>query len=163
MRNVVCFHKPDEINGYLSNWYLSDFMIDGIRFSSMEQYMMYKKAIMFKDTEIAEQIMQTSDVGKIKSLGRSVRNYNESRWNGMRQIIIYNGLLEKFRQNKELADRLLSTDEDILAECAVQDKIWGIGRSMTDPARYNTTEWTGENLLGYSLMMVRDELRKNNT
>lgn len=162
MRNVVCFHNPDEINGYLSNWYLSDFVVDGIRFSSMEQYMMYKKAIMFKDSETAEQIMQTPDVGKIKSLGRSVRNYNESLWNGMRQIIIYNGLLEKFRQNKELADRLLSTDEDILAECTVQDKIWGIGRSMTDPARYNIDEWTGENLLGYSLMMVRNELRKSN-
>lgn len=23
--NVVCFHNPQEENGYLSNWYLSDF------------------------------------------------------------------------------------------------------------------------------------------
>ena len=161
MRNVVCFHKPEEINGYLSNWYLSDFMTEGIRFTSMEQYMMYKKAVLFNDTGIASQILQTSNVGKIKALGRSVGDYNESLWNGMRQIIVYKGLLEKFKQNKELADRLLSTDEDILAECAVGDKIWGIGRSMSDPSRFNTDEWTGENLLGYSLMMVRDELRKN--
>lgn len=161
MRNVVCFHKPEEINGYLSNWYLSDFMTDGIGFTSMEQYMMYKKAVLFDDTEIASQILQTSDVGKIKALGRSVGNYNESLWNGMRQIIVYKGLLEKFGQNKELADMLLATDMDILAECAVGDKIWGIGKSMSDPSRFNTDEWTGENLLGYSLMMVRDELRKN--
>lgn len=161
MRNVICFHKPDEINGYLSNWYLSDFIIDGIKFTSMEQYMMYKKAILFNDDEIASQIMLTSNVGKIKSLGRSVRNYNESQWNGMRQIIVYNGLLEKFRQNEELATRLLSTDKDILAECAVHDSIWGIGKSMTDSCRYNIAEWAGENLLGYSLMMVRDELQKS--
>lgn len=161
MRNVVCFHKPEEINGYLSNWYLSDFMTDGIRFTSMEQYMMYKKAILFNDTEIASQILQTSDVGKIKALGRSVGNYNESLWNGMRQIIVYKGLLEKFKQNEKLADKLLSTGGDIPAECSVGDKIWGIGKSMTDPSRFNTDEWTGENLLGYSLMMVRDELRKN--
>ncbi|MGN0609820.1 MAG: NADAR family protein [Oscillospiraceae bacterium] len=161
MRNIVCFHNPDEIDGYLSNWYLSDFIIDGIRFTSMEQYMMYQKAILFNDTEIASQIMETSNVGKIKSLGRSVRNYNESRWNGMRQIIVYKGLLEKFRQNEELSAKLLSTDNNILAECAVQDIIWGIGKSMTDPCRYNVEEWAGENLLGYSLMMVRDELRKS--
>ena len=27
---IICFHKPDEENGYLSNWYMSDFSIDSI-------------------------------------------------------------------------------------------------------------------------------------
>ena len=130
MRNVICFHNPDEINGYLSNWYPSDFEIDGVRFTSMEQYMMYSKAVLFNDDEIASEIMNAADPGKIKALGRKVRNYNHSFWNGMRQIIIYNGLLEKFRQNPELRQKLLATDDDILAECAASDKIWGIGLSM---------------------------------
>ena len=76
MRNIICFHNPDEINGYLSNWYLSDFTIDGQKFSSMEQYMMYEKARTFGDMEIAVQIMETNQVGKIKSLGRLVKNYH---------------------------------------------------------------------------------------
>ena len=29
MRKIICFHNPDEINGYLSNWYLSVFEVDG--------------------------------------------------------------------------------------------------------------------------------------
>ena len=33
--NIVCFHNPDEENGYLSNWYLSEFEVGNIRFSSM--------------------------------------------------------------------------------------------------------------------------------
>lgn len=103
MRHIVCFHNPDEINGYLSNWYLSDFVIDGIKFTSMEQYMMYNKAVLFNDNETALQIMRTTDVGKIKALGRSVKNYNESYWNGTRQIIVYNGLLAKFVQNQDLS------------------------------------------------------------
>ena len=82
MRNIICFHNPDEINGYLSNWYLSDFTIDGQKFSSMEQYMMYEKARTFGDMEIAVQIMETNQVGKIKSLGRLVKNYHETVWNG---------------------------------------------------------------------------------
>ncbi len=162
MRNVVCFHNPDELNGYLSNWYMSDFVIDGIRFTSMEQYMMYSKAVSFNDGEIAAKILSTTDVGKIKALGRLVKNYNETYWNGVRQIIVYNGLLEKFRQNRDLADKLLSTGEDILAECAVSDKIWGIGLSMHSKDRFDVQKWQGKNLLGYALMMVRNALKTDN-
>ena len=75
-RKIICFHNPDEENGYLSNWYMSDFVIDGITYSSMEQYMMYMKAVTFDDKESAKQIMAISDVDKIKTLGRGVKGYN---------------------------------------------------------------------------------------
>lgn len=45
-----------------------------------------------------------------------------------------------------------------MVECAVQDKIWGIGLSMKDDRRYDMKEWQGQNLLGFSLMYVRSEL-----
>ena len=70
--DILCFHNPDEENGYLSNWYMSRFDVNGIEFSSMEQYMMYKKAVLFHDMEIASKIIQTSDVAEIKRLGRAV-------------------------------------------------------------------------------------------
>lgn len=57
MRQIICFHNPDEMNGYLSNWYLSDFEVNGIKYSSMEQYMMYQKAVLFNDNVIAEQVI----------------------------------------------------------------------------------------------------------
>ncbi len=158
MRKIICFHHPDEENGYLSNWYLSDFTVDGTAYSSMEQYMMHQKALLFQDTAIAQQILATSNVGKIKALGRSVHHYDDILWNGLRQIIVYKGLLEKFRQNDELKNRLLATSPDILAECAVQDKIWGIGLSMKDDRRFDLSQWQGQNLLGFSLMCVRAEL-----
>lgn len=157
--NIRCFHNLDEENGYLSNWYLSEFKVDSIQFSSMEQYMMYKKAIVFNDTKIAKEILETTDVSKIKALGRQVSNYNDTYWNGVRQIIIYKGLLEKFSRNEDLKKRLLNTGNDILAECAVQDKIWGIGLSMKDVNRWDMEKWRGENLLGFALMLVREELR----
>lgn len=160
MQRIVCFHNPDEANGYLSNWYLSDFMKDGVSFSSMEQYMMYKKALIFRDTEIACQILETSSVGKVKALGRSVRNYDDIIWSGVRQIVVYEGLLEKFRQNEDLRDKLLATKSDILAECAVKDRIWGIGLSMKDDRRFQMSEWQGQNLLGFALMMVRAEFMR---
>ncbi len=76
----------------------------------------------------------------------------------MRQVIVYQGLFEKFWQNDELKQKLLATQNHILAECAVQDKIWGIGLSMKDERRFDLKEWQGQNLLGFSLMCVRSAI-----
>ena len=156
--NIICFHNPDEENGYLSNWYPSKFSVEGVVFSSMEQYMMYQKAICFEDKNIATQILLTNDVSQIKTLGRMVSGYDDNYWNGIRQIVVYKGLLAKFAQNDNLKELLKGTEEAILAECAVKDKIWGIGLSMKDADRLNRTKWKGQNLLGYTLMMVREQL-----
>ena len=123
--NVICFHNPDEENGYLSNWYLSHFTVNGIDFSSMEQFMMYQKACRFHDEKIANDRLHTDDVAEIKKLGRKVHN---------------------------------DTGDAVLAECAVRDQIWGIGLSMGDPNRFERSKWKGTNLLGYALMLVREQL-----
>ena len=154
---IIGFHNPDEEYGFLSNWYLSDFTVSGIEFSSLEQYMMYQKAVVFKDEEIASQILKTNDVAEIKRLGRAVRNYDDHVWNGVRQIVVYEGLTAKFEQNEDLKGLLKETGDAILAECAVKDRIWGIGLSMTDPDRLDRSKWQGQNLLGYALMAVRDK------
>ena len=103
--NIICFHNPNEENGYLSNWYLSDFSVNGIEFTSMEQFMMYRKAVCFKDKAIAKEILATEDVAYIKKLGRLVFNYNENIWNGLRQLIVYEGLQAKFTQNSFLRQK----------------------------------------------------------
>ena len=156
--NIVCFHNPDEENGYLSNWYSSKFTVNDVDFSSMEQYMMYKKAVCFGDKDMANKILATDDVAEIKAFGRLVANYNESYWNGVRQIVVFEGLTAKFSQNEDLKAKLKATDNSILAECAVKDRIWGIGLSMNDLDRFQIDKWKGQNLLGYALMMVRERL-----
>lgn len=156
--NIICFHNPNEENGYLSNWYPAHFTVDGIEFSSMEQFMMYQKVCRFHDASVAKEILSTNDVAEIKKLGREVHGYNENTWNGVRQIIVYEGLKAKFSQNAELKEKLVDTGDAILAECAVRDQIWGIGLSMRDPNRLDRSKWRGKNLLGYALMMVREQL-----
>lgn len=90
---IICFHNPDEEHGYLSNWYISPFTKNGVDFSSMEQYMMYQKAMHFHDYDVMNKILDTNKVANIKKLGRCVSNYNENYWNGIRQVIVFEGLL----------------------------------------------------------------------
>lgn len=156
---IICFHNPDEENACLSNWFPSRFTVDGVAYSSLEQFMMHRKALCFGDNAVAAQIMGTDDPAAIKKLGRLVSNYDNNHWNGVRQIVVYEGLLAKFSQNAEMADFLKATGSNILAECSVGDRIWGNGLSMTDPARFDRAKWTGQNLMGYTLMMVREKLR----
>ena len=160
MKQVICFHNPNEENAFLSNWFYSDFVKDGVMYTSMEQYMMHRKALTFGDTEIAEKIMSASDFGEIKALGRQVQNYDDRVWSGIRQIVIYEGLLEKFRQNPRLKEHLLAPGDALLAECAFNDRIWAIGLTMQDSNRFDIEKWRGQNLLGFALMQVREKLSR---
>lgn len=160
MSKIVCFHNPEEENGYLSNWYMSDFEVNGVKFSSMEQYMMYSKAKLFGDDVMASKILNQHDVAKVKHMGREVKNFDGKIWDDNKLVIITSGLVQKFGQNSELKEKLLATGDATLAEMAVKDKIWGTGISMKSPNRFKTETWTGQNLLGKCLMTARKQLKE---
>lgn len=48
----------------MSNWSFSDFVKDGIKYTSMEQYRIHRKALTFGDMEIAERIMSAFDTSE---------------------------------------------------------------------------------------------------
>ena len=79
-----------------------------------------QKALTFGDLEIAEKVMASWDFEEMKALGRQVRGYDNTVWNGIRQIVVYEGLLAKFGQNKELKQKLLDTGDALLAEAKAQ-------------------------------------------
>lgn len=157
--NFVFFYHEYEENGYLSNWYKSDFIINGNKYCCNEQYMMEQKALLFGDTEIAEKIMRETDPMTIKTLGKAATGFNEKVWNGNKQIIMFRGLMAKFTQNVELREKLISTGNAVLVEASPKDRVWGIALSAGDPDALDMNKWKGENLLGFALMAVRAELK----
>ncbi len=143
-----------------SNWYPSIFTHNGITFSRGEQYMMYRKAMLFGDVNVAHAILLTGNPKEQKDLGRLVSNYVDEIWAAQRVDIMVEGLFEKFNQNPTLKAALLNTDDTIIVEASPVDPIWGIGLAENHPHALDQTKWRGQNLLGIVLMKVRDELRR---
>lgn len=158
---MIVFHDADKDFGFLSNWYLSEFFADGISFSSVEQYLMYQKAVRFNDLAMAEAILKANDPAQVKAYGRQIHNFNETVWNGCRSIILYRALLCKFSQNVELRKHLLETGDKILVEGTASDVIFANGLKRNDPDQCDMSKWKGQNLLGFALMEVRRELTAN--
>ena len=146
-------------NSYFSNWYPSDFVVDGIKYWCTEQYMMAKKAELFGDREIYNLIMHCNSQRDIKALGRKISNFNESVWVKNRERIVFEGNYAKFTQNPMLKSYIVKQKNKILVEASPYDRIWGVGVDSSDIEFIsNPYNWRGLNLLGFTLMKVRDKI-----
>jgi ribA/ribD-fused uncharacterized protein len=141
--------------GVFSNWYKCNIQDEDIKYISSEQYIMHHKALLFNDSKVAKQIMESSDNRTIKAFGRKVSNFNQKIWDENKERIAITGLLLKFSQNSALKEKLLDTKNDYLVEASKTDKIWGVGIALSDPDIYYKSKWNGTNLLGKCLMKVR--------
>ena len=152
-------------SGPFSNWHPSNFSMENsklqvIKFNRAEQAMMYFKAELFGDEDSMGKIMRTNDPSLQKKIGRAVANYDEEVWKEKRYNIVFQLLVEKFKQNSDLKSILLNTGDKCIVECSPYDKIWGIGMGVDQyPEILNKINWKGDNLLGEILMEVRSWLR----
>lgn len=133
---------------------------DGKRFTCSEQEFMYRKACLFDDYEIAEQILDTSSPSKIKKLGRAVRNFDNAVWDKVRRDVMYNACKAKFTTNKQAYKELMSYPGKTFVEASPYDTIWGIGLGEYDARALDESTWRGQNLLGKVLTQIRDEFEK---
>ncbi|WP_299995524.1 NADAR family protein [uncultured Clostridium sp.] len=153
----VFFYGSSEI---FSNWHRCNFRIDNIKFNCSEQAMMYYKAKMFRDYEIADRILRSRNPKDQKQLGREVRNFDENYWNNNREEVMYRILLEKFSQNQDFKKELLKYKDYDFVEASPYDRIWGIGLREDNDLVLDESNWRGLNLLGKCLTRVCNELSK---
>ncbi|WP_299677938.1 NADAR family protein [uncultured Tenacibaculum sp.] len=158
-------HQPNKDGSIskscFSQWWESDFVINGITYKTAEHYMMAEKARLFNDEEVLEEILSSNHPHDVKQLGRKVKGFNSSVWDNQKYLIVYKGNLGKFSQNDALKEFLMNTKDRILVEASPYDKVWGVGLASDYKNIENPNRWKGLNLLGFVLMEVRDHLRKN--
>lgn len=163
----IFFYGPANPYGELSQHYAAAFTVDGISYTSGEQYMMHAKALLFAgagtgDPESlaywSEQILGTADPKRCKALGRQIPNFDDEVWAREREEVVFRGNLAKFSHDRRLRELLLATGQRELVEAAPRDRVWGIGFGHQRALAVGRERW-GRNLLGICLMRVRDQLR----
>ena len=136
-----------------SQWHPAPFKYKDKQFVSAEQFMMYSKAKLFADEEVANKIMHFNNAllskdlingniesggivndkknldvwskiqKKFKYLGKEVKGFDEKIWNEKRISIVTVASREKFEQNPDLKNKLLSTDNKTLVEASPHNKL----------------------------------------
>jgi len=143
----------------LSQWWVAEFVVAGVRYPSTEHWMMAEKARLFGDEETLARILSAKSPAEAKKLGREVQGFVPERWDAQRVEIVIIGNWHKFSQHPELRKFLLGTHDRVLVEASPVDTIWGIGLAADAPDAAHPAKWQGPNLLGFALMEVRDQLQ----
>ena len=159
-------HRSQNKYGYLSNFYPSKFVINANIINrseettvyNAEQAIMWLKALLMNDIKMANIIVNEPKPALCKRYGRQVKPFNETKWLKYRDKIAFEILKVKF-QDPKFKKLLIATGNEIIAEAAPNDKIWGIGISETEALK--GMAWNGENVLGNTLMSVRKCISEN--
>ncbi|KAH8885070.1 DUF1768-domain-containing protein, partial [Thozetella sp. PMI_491] len=173
---IYFWRETEGETGYLSQWYPCDFTDEaGTVYKTAEHYMMYQKALLFNDPATGAKILEGKHPRNVKSLGRQVKNFDETLWVEQRERIVREGNHLKFTRavderglrrgksdqarpvGESLRALLLSTGNAEIVEASPFDRIWGVGFREKD-AEASRQAW-GLNLLGKALMEVREQFR----
>ena len=156
-------HQPSKdgsiIKTCMSQWWPAVFEENGFVYQTAEHYMMAGKAKLFNDMAIFEKILSKSSPKEVKDLGRQIQSFDPAVWDAHKYSIVKQGNYLKFSQNERLTHFLLQTGTKVLVEASPVDPVWGIGLAEDNAAAQDPAQWKGENLLGFALMEVRDELK----
>jgi len=129
-----------------SSLYEAKFEIDGKIWSSIEQYLSYKK---YKSTKWATQIQSLTSPNKIGQLCLSIPNTDISKdWENDKKYLMFEATFHKFSQNQNLRNILVGTGKKKLMYISMDD-FWGSGQR----------DITGKNHMGLILMTVREMLK----
>ena len=104
-----------ELSPY-SNFHRAKFVIDNHTSHSSEQWIQYKKAMLFGDTFTANQILTTSTPLEAIRLGYQIDGFDPQRWKSDGYKPSLEGIKEKFLQNPPLLQMLKATHPKTLVD-----------------------------------------------
>lgn len=143
---TIYFYLPREEWGFLSNFSAHGVEIDGRYFPTVEHFFQSAKFTR-TDPRHAEAIRGASRPRDAARMGRDRGHPLRADWEEVKDGIMRQGVLCKFRTHASIRERLISTGDEELVERSPVDYYWGCGQ-----------DGTGQNRLGAILMGVRTEL-----
>ena len=91
----------------LSNFHASTFKVDDQNYKCVEQYLSYKKAMLFGADKVARDVLRTVDPVGMKRLVKHLPGYDRETWQAEAPKILHDAHIAKFTQNPSLRDALL--------------------------------------------------------
>lgn len=126
---------------FLSNFYNSPFTYNGKKYRTNEHFFQAAKA---KSDILHEYVRNAASAADAKKRGKEIARRED--WEGIKDAVMYLGLMLKF-QDSRLKQLLLDTgDEDLVEGNTWNDTYWGICNGQ------------GKNKLGKLLMEVRSKI-----
>ena len=157
---ILYFFSKEPENKEFSNFYETNFTLDGVEYKSAEHAFQAIKAKTFGDDVHFNKILKAKSAQSAKSFGKKVAGFKEEVWTPEKKEDIMKQIVRaKFTQNLALRKKLLDSGDKVLANADARDKFWGVGTSATTAIAKDPSKWKGENKLGKMLMELRTELR----
>jgi hypothetical protein len=139
---TIKFYKTKDPHGYMGNFYRARFFVYGRWWNTVEHAYQAQKT----DSAVERDNIWVAETPRIaRDLGQTVQMRSD--WDVIRIDVMYECVLAKFLQHKNIRDQLMATGDEILIEDSPVDSFWGCG-----------SDGTGKNMLGQVLMRVRKEL-----
>lgn len=144
MQKEIKFYSTKDEYGCFSNFAAYPITLKGKVWPTTEHYFQAQK---FPGTDYEEKIRLEKSPMIAARLGRSRTVKLRPDWESVKDGIMREAVLAKFTQHSELTKILLDTQDAVLIEHTTNDSYWGDGG-----------DGSGRNMLGKTLMSVREEL-----
>ncbi len=145
MGEVIRFYSVREDYGCFSNFSPHPIQLKGKRWPTSEHFFQAQK---FAGTLDEETVRLAKSPRIAARMGRSRERPLRGDWEKVKDAIMYEAVLAKFTQHDHLRETLLGTGDATIVEHTANDRYWGDGG-----------DGGGKNMLGATLMRVRQELR----
>ena len=143
---MIEFYKEFGDLGYLANYSNHGFTIDNVYYKTVEHYY---QAMKYDNEELRNKIINAETPKEASNIGRDRNNKRIDNFKNIKNDVMFNGILEKFRQNRDIAYKLIETRNNDIAEATIDEYYWGIGKDRS-----------GQNNIGKILVKVRDRIKR---
>lgn len=142
---AIEFYKEFGDLGYLANYSNHGFVKDGVFYKTVEHYYQSQK---FFDSLISREVIISNVPKEASNIGRDRGRVRKINFKNIKNQVMFEGVLEKFRQNRDIAYKLVGTRNEPIIEATVDEYYWGIGKNRT-----------GLNVIGHILEEVREIIK----
>ena len=143
---MIEFYKEFGELGYLANYSNHGFTKNDVFYKTVEHYYQSEK---FSDPEIKNKIINADTPKEASNIGRDRSNKRIPNFKDIKEQVMFDGVLEKFRQNRDIAYKLIETRNKKIAEATIDEYYWGIGKDKS-----------GKNVIGDILVRVRKRIKE---